>query len=61
MKWIVLWFTLSGQSIPLGPPMLFESEAACTKFANSRLGMVELLHGRARFECRAFPFVEPKA
>jgi hypothetical protein len=61
MKWIVLWFALSGAEIHGLPPKDFTTEAECHTFANSRVGMVALIAGeRVRFECRALPFVEPK-
>jgi hypothetical protein len=61
MKWFVLWFTFSGQPITGLFEKKFDTEAQCIEYANSRIRMMELMHERPRFECKAFPFVVPKA
>lgn len=62
MKWIALWFCLGSTAplpnIPQRPT--FDTEAACVKFAESRVGIVRLwMNQPVRYECRALPMIEP--
>lgn len=62
MKWFILWFAIGAQEPATWfPPKNFDTERECLEYGDSRVRMVETFYGPMRFECKAFPFVVPKA